>query len=1031
MPNKIPRIKFDTQGIPDLSKENLTAQSIYSKLETSPDVSLTPEEIAGLGLNVGADWKVKALYNADKTGLTFNFTTPDNWQINGEDQYISPDGKTYSRKEYEEYYNNQIQSQVDEYNAQNNPEVLKLKSYFIDQFLSSELRGSYLADLDVNPPEKNTVERAQWIQQHFSLGDYNKELVDEWNSMDPSKLAGVVSDNNIQPQYEFTPEILDTASKVLTWTKTFNISTEQALTTMLNQGTEQFLTALEKIGRTPDSEKLLTLLFPDITLQDIDDIYYNPFKNVPPEGRDIPIEEMNGGTRYARIMPDNRLLQDGELIGYYEPSTGRLTPYEPEDLEKAQKALDEAMKLRYKTDGWSGLGKIILSAVGVGGAWLEKYAGRPWETAMMETVLRVGAMRGDKGSQDIIDRLDKSFEKHGWKAIFSQDTGNAWNHLWDDAAQQDLGWGRWVAEAGNPIFMVPVGGAFGTAAKWTSKIPILSDALRISAAIVNVGEKILALPIEGGLKFSGWVLKNTAGELISKSTGAWAKKILAETNYIINPLELPETRALIADDISLNWQKRFLQVITKAPLVGGFAKSGIEKSLGWKILIRKESQDIEDIVARSAVAYKKFVGMGENAKAVETYGLREFLDNPVKYFGLERGYSQTMADRLLPAFKGEANAGTLEHIITHSEMYSWAGMEKGLNYVTRFREIQNRITAMLEKEKILPENMVDDWIHRQIQQYKPTKKLSSVGRTAKSFGAKQPFEKMRKFKTMAEGIQWFASHPELGMGYANNPELYVGSFIQQSFEKVGQERAIRYLAEEFEKVGRAVTSTYDAAGNLIAKTPGMAPSQMLTRYAELFEKLGPGQEIAEKAVLRAAEKESADNFVDLVNRAIRGEKIPEQTLKAVERRFPELGQRFRALADTSLNQAQNKLRSFVLQGSKELPDEALTRKAYTVMSTEERLASRQLLGKEITDIEQFLQQYAGKEGVPEAIQKQMAERYSRQQQLKKLLNIVNDTEGVNPKSLHIVEPVEPKKGYYEIENYKVKVNEKGEVIICD
>lgn len=134
-------------------------------------------------------------------------------------------------------------------------------------------------------------------------------------------------------------------------------------------------------------------------------------------------------------------------------------------------------------------------------------------------------------------------------------------------------------------------------------------------------------------------------------------------------LTIPSDKEIIDGLIVPNWIKTTVQALARIP---GVRK--IEEAVfGWRVLIDKESQVTEDIVGRGAVVYGAITRIGGNASRVMTSVLRNTIADPIKYFGFNAsGYSRKMANRLLPEYKSERkNAGTLEHIVIHSEMYDW------------------------------------------------------------------------------------------------------------------------------------------------------------------------------------------------------------------------------------------------------------------------------------------------------------------------------------------------------------------------
>lgn len=343
-------------------------------------------------------------------------------------------------------------------------------------------------------------------------------------------------------------------------------------------------------------------------------------------------------------------------------------------------------------------------------------------------------------------------------------------------------------------------------------------------------------------------------------------------------LEIPENKAIIDGLVVPNWIRTTLKGIARVPL---FRKIH-ETTFGWRSLVDKTSQITEDIVGRAAVVYGAIRSIGMNVARVRVTALKNIIPNPVKYFGFnEVGYSEKMAARLLPDYESERkDAGTLEHVFTQPEMYNWTGMDAGLTYVTRVNQIIAAMNKLLEKEGVAFAAVSERWIHRVVTGRTIEGEVVGVrgkpGRTGARPGAVPSYKKPRTFRTMAEGIQAL-------MEYEPNIEVSVSSFIEEAYKEIAGARFTK-LVEEF------------------GITPG---ERLLERYPE----------VAERAELTKKELADAAYLESVIKRAKRGEKLPGQTLLAIQRRFPEIGRQLRALVEEG-GVAEKQMRKLLQQNER-------------------------------------------------------------------------------------------------------------------
>lgn len=328
-------------------------------------------------------------------------------------------------------------------------------------------------------------------------------------------------------------------------------------------------------------------------------------------------------------------------------------------------------------------------------------------------------------------------------------------------------------------------------------------------------------------------------------------------------MDIPSSDDIIEGAIVPNWMRSVLGKVAKVPVF-----KTIETALfGWRSLVNKESDLVEDIVGRGAVVYGMVNRMGSNAARVIVGSLRSLVDNPVKYFGFDKyAYSSKMKARLLPQYRSEwGDAGTLEHVFTKPEMYDWTGLEPGLKYVALIHQLNKSVNALLGREGIGLTLVHDRWIHRVVTGRTIEGEVVSArgrkGRGKKGVGATPSYKKPRTFTTMAQGLS-------LSVEYDPNIEVSIGSYIEEAFKEVAGER-FKKMVEEF------------------GETPA---DRLKERYPDIVQR-------AEETKVGLAD---AARFHEIVLRAKRGEKIPSGTINAMLRRFPDLGRRLAELvADRS------------------------------------------------------------------------------------------------------------------------------------
>jgi len=525
----------------------------------------------------------------------------------------------------------------------------------------------------------------------------------------------------------------------------------------------------------------------------------------------------------------------------------------PSERERAQATLgiswEEATTGKFE---WKELGNLALASIGVVFGPVEKYVVRPWETAILEARSRLEVTRGTDREIDrvTLQRLDELRDKYGWaSALVDEDVSDIWRNYLEET-QGGTKVLLTVLDFANPAFLIPIGGTFGLIARFTSKVPVIGKSLGYVAKGVNAVERGMAKPISKPLELGVKGLERVGMSLGEKASA----QLLKRSQKLV--MDIADSEAIINGVVVDNWLRRSIQFASKIP----FVKAGIQRTLGTHILVDKTGKVVMDVVGRGAILNAQIRKMGVNLANIKKQELRAVLPNPIEGFGFNKqAFSSVMAKKLLPAYSEQkAVAGTLEHIFSHPEMYKLS--ERQLQYITRFNELQDSVLNLLVKEGIPPEHLIEDWVHRVIVDASPS---PIKAKRPRAIGAIPSYERPRKFDTMAEGIEWFMKHPEYGKAYANNPELLIGRYVEEAFNKIAGERFVKYTGEF-----------------------GITPAE---RVAQRFP------ELVERAQLTKTELADAAKFQSIILRASRGEKLPEQTLKAMESRFPEMGAKLRAL----------------------------------------------------------------------------------------------------------------------------------------
>ncbi|GAG62559.1 unnamed protein product, partial [marine sediment metagenome] len=372
-------------------------------------------------------------------------------------------------------------------------------------------------------------------------------------------------------------------------------------------------------GREKPEEARIILQQLGATEEDIEAILAPPVPfEIPPEGYEF-VEEVEGIRKLFTIKPDYNVWLEGESIGAYNPETGEIIPGPaPTFIEVAKEGLGQVWREYMAADAysWGGGGRIALAALGVAGAYIETYVGRPWETAILEARCNLHSKtilgQGEELNQTALDRLAEAREKYGfWGALISEDVPDIWHNYVEETygpAHAMLKVSEWL----NPAYFIPIGGVFGLSANFASKTPLIGRVVKLTAGGVQYVRAHTTLKL---------VTYGTKGiERVGERIGeAAANRLIKQSKHLEALMELPTSEKLLDGVLIDNWIKRSLIVASKFPPV----RKGIEKSLGWRILTKRQGQGVEEITARAAIIWNEIMRRGPNAKAIKVWELRE------------------------------------------------------------------------------------------------------------------------------------------------------------------------------------------------------------------------------------------------------------------------------------------------------------------------------------------------------------------------------------------------------------------------
>ncbi|KKN64754.1 hypothetical protein LCGC14_0488860 [marine sediment metagenome] len=380
----------------------------------------------------------------------------------------------------------------------------------------------------------------------------------------------------------------------------------------------------------------------------------------------------------------------------------------------------------------------------------------------------------------------------------------------------------------------------GVAANLGTKLGV-SGLTRAAEAGTRIVRPIIA--VENALVYPITKPLQLAGRQVKKLIPS----ALPATSRFIAPASEAIEKTITKDD----WQRRVAQMFGRQPLF----KSITEKIGGRAASV---TTSVEDTTARALLVgvrvQETLLSKGQTALAT----LRELHPNPVRLFGIDEATGLT---KIRASVKGASKH--ISDIAEHPAKYQLTVPQR--QYIEQVHRVEAWVLDGLKEAgidvKLLKFDDFSHWVHREVIGKNVDDALLKIRRGAGRIGKKAAFEKTRFYETAAEGVK-------AGILYEPSLERVTELYIQSAAKRISDQRIAGMVAQFGEKP--------------LERAARIAP-QTLAEARQTARTLVGGRQL-----------------LKVINRAVRGEKLPEATLLAQERRFPELGRRLREAAKPRL-----------------------------------------------------------------------------------------------------------------------------------
>ena len=354
------------------------------------------------------------------------------------------------------------------------------------------------------------------------------------------------------------------------------------------------------------------------------------------------------------------------------------------------------------------------------------------------------------------------------------------------------------------------------------------------------------------LQYSPWGLAEAgAGKVISVGAKAitqpFIKKFAVSTLPDVARFTAPASEVLEKQITKQDWQRQVAQTFGRLPVL-----KGITEKVGGRAATVTEA--VEDTTARALLIHPRVRETLLSKSKVALASLRQINPNPIRLFGIDETTQVAKTVKAKPEFSGVSLH--INDIAEHPTKYILTTEQS--NYINRVHEIEDWVLDGLKEAKIDVHELKFDefshWVHREVVGKDIDEAIIKLHKGGGRIGAKAGWEKTRFYETATEGVKE-------GILYEPSLERVVELYVQSASKRIADQR----LAEAVAVLGEKP----------LERAWARAPEIMRTAK--------------ETAITLGATKQANK----IIQRAIRGEKLPEATLKSIENKLPELGVKIR------------------------------------------------------------------------------------------------------------------------------------------
>ena len=618
-----------------------------------------------------------------------------------------------------------------------------------------------------------------------------------------------------------------------------------------DEGTDALLDTVHAKGRNADTEFILDML--GMTTEQMEQF----FAGAPP-GEGAALE-----ATMRRIFPDRDL-------------DALLANATSEDEATRDAFWDEVRERGITTDTWALMKRAFpdvpteeivaffaatpehpstgfLAAIGDRALGALQYAEGWWQVALMEMGFAFEAAgapvrellnREEVATNAAQDMMNDAFKKHGWRAIASGEAMDAWDIYF---IERDVrGPAKLVAEFSNPIYFVPFGGTAGLIARPFLRVPMLGRTLAGIARSVQFAETApFVLPARGvGLGLKG------VERLTQRAFGGGAFKGAGDNTikkYLLK--ELPTPQQL---DEWMFQNDTFKRIAKRIPLLGRAAPATQIGTLPQQLATRTE---ITQATTKAVLKRQAIIDIGAGQRTHAVASLRE-LGTTRQIYGVDDLGVASMR-KVRPIGVGDSRA--LGDVVQAPERYLF-DHESGFLYAKRATSVTDEALQIALGQgvemKLLKMPPFKEYIHWVV-----TGKVDKFGVLeskrvgSRKIGGVTASQQHRRFERQIDGILD-------GYRYSNDLEVYVSSYIDETFRAIADKRFADEIAE------------------VVSRVEGIIPTKPLDRLNFLY----PGVELNWTGV--QLQMENTRFALTSVQRARRGEILSGSTMNAIRRRSP-------------------------------------------------------------------------------------------------------------------------------------------------